>query len=291
MRQTFLTAVLCCAATGAATTASAELTYGKAFAKNYTFDGDGGSTDLTVFGGAIEGRTNGLTYSASVLDLDTQGGDGTIASLGAGYELQNGVTLGLDYTDISIDNDPESVGILSGYAQYTFGVYTLGLSAGDSSDLGDTLYSVYGAWDVTPTGTVGVDVLRAEGETVVAAYADYDLDQYSLRADLIRDRGTNYLAVSGGYDLGNRFSVIGSLGVVDGDAGDLTGVSVGAQYELAAGVDAELSLGRIDVDGAGNANVLSVGLAYEMGRKTSKRRTLGDIVVSTSAAAGGLGSF
>jgi hypothetical protein len=289
MKTTLMMTLLCCAATGVATSASAELTYGKAYAKYYDFDG--GNSDLTALGGAIEARTGGLTFSANVLDLDTDLGGGTIASLGGGFELQNGVTLGLDYTDISIDNDPDNVGILSAYAQYTFGVYTLGLSAGNSSDLSDTLYSVYGAWDVSPTGTVGVDVLRVEGETLVAAYADYDLEQYSLRADLVRDDGTSYFAVSGGYDLGNRFTVIGSLGVVDGDAGDLTGVSVGAQYELAAGVDAELSVGRLDVDGVGNANVLSVGLNYEMGRKTSKRRTLGDIAISTMASAAGLGSF
>jgi len=258
--------------------------------KNFNFDGDGGNADPTAFGGAVEFRTNGLTFSANLLNLDADGEDAMLGSIGAGFEMTNGVTLGVDYTHISIA-DGDDTGIISGYAQYTFGAYTLGLSAGDSSDLGDTLYSVYGAWDVSPTGTVGVDILRVEGETLVAAYADYDLEQYSLRADFVTEDGTHFFAVSGNYDLGNQISLIGSLGLAGGDDEDLTAVSIGAQYELVAGLNAELSVGRIDVADFGNSNVLSIGMNYEMGRKTAKRRTLAEIVNTTTGAAAGLGSF
>jgi hypothetical protein len=50
-------------------------------------------------------------------------------------------------------------------------------------------------------------------------------------------------------------------------------------------------VGRIDVADFGNSNVLSIGMNYEMGRKTAKRRTLAEIVNTTTGAAAGLGSF
>jgi len=288
MNTKLLMTALCCAAAGFATGASAELTYGKAFAKNFNFDGDGGSADLTALGGGIEYRAGSLTFSGEILNLDAEGEDLTIGSVGLGYLLQNGVTLGLDYTEFDIAG--ADAGVLSGYAQYSFGAYTLGLSAGDSSDLEDTTYSVYGAWDVSPTGTVGLDVVRLEGETLLAGYADYELQQYSLRADYLSLDGADLFSISGGYDLGNRFTVTGSLAIANQDDAELTGLTVGGEYEFAEGVSAELAVGRVNFEND-HANVLSIGLNYELGRKTSKRRTLGNIVANTSGSSFGLGSF
>jgi|GEM_PF-369260 hypothetical protein len=288
MKKTLLMTALCCAATGVATSASAELTYGNAFAKNYNFDGDGGSADLTALGGGIEYRTGSYVFSGELLNLDADGADLTIGSIGMGYTLRNGVTLGLDYAEFDIEG--ADAGILSGYAQYSFGAYTLGLSAGDSSDLSDTTYSIYGAWDVSPTGTVGLDVIRLEGETLFAGYADYELAQYSLRADLLSSDGSDLFSISGGYDLGNNFTVIGALAYAGDSGDDITGVSLGGQYEFVPGVNAELAVGRVNFEND-HANVLSLGLNYELGRKTNKRRTIGNILSDTSGAAFGIGSF
>lgn len=285
MKNLLITTALCFAATNAA----AELTYGSAFAKAHNFDGNGGSADLATFGGAIEYRYNNLTFSGEVGRIDSDAADFDFADLGVGYALQNGVTIGLDYSSFEVEDDDTS--IISAYAMYTFGAYTLGLSAGDSSDLDDTAYSVFGAWDVSDSGTVGADILRVDGETVIAAYAAYDLDRYSLEAEALSFDVLDVYSLSGSYDLGNNISVIGAVSVADQDGDDFTAFSVGAQYEFAPGANVELAVGRIDVDGGDNIDRLTLGLNYEFGKRTSKRRTLGSILIDASASTLGLTDF
>ena len=287
MKNLLITTALCLAATGA----SAELTYGSAFAKFHNFDGDGGSADLRAFGGGIEYRANNLTFSGDIGRIDA-GSSNTgfdFGSLGVAYMLQNGVTLGLDYSAFSVDGDDTD--ILSAYAMYSFGDYTIGLSAGDSSDLSDTAYSVFGAWDVAPTGTVGLDLIRVEGETAVAAYADYALERYSLNADAVKFDTLRVFSVSGAYDLGNSISVIGALATADEDGDGLTAVSLGAQYEFVPGANVEVAVGRINVDGGDKVDRLSLGLNYEFGKRTSKRRTLSTILGGATGSALGLTDF
>lgn len=285
MKNLLITTALCFAATSA----SAELTYGSAFAKVHNFDGNGGSNDLATYNGAIEYRYDNLIFSGEVGKIDSDGGDFDFADFGLGYTLQNGVTIGLDYSGFDLEG--EDADIVSAYAMYSFGAYTLGLSAGDSSDLEDTAYSIFGAWDVSSDGTVGADIIRLDGETLIAAYATYDLDRYSLDADVFSSDGLDVFALSGGYDLGNNFAVIGSLSIADLDGDDLKALSVGAQYEFAPGANVELAVGRIDVDGGDNVDRLSLGVNYEFGKRTSKRRALGGILVDASASSLGLTDF
>lgn len=285
MKNLLITTALCLAATGA----SAELTYGSAFAKSHNFDGGGEDLDLTTFGGAIEYRFNNLTFSGEAGRVDVDADDLDFLDLGFGYTLQNGVTLGLEYSDFTVEDTDAS--IVSVYAMYTFGAYTLGLSAGDSSDLDDTAYSVFGAWDVSDSGTVGVDILRLDGETAVSAYATYDLDRYSLDADVFSTEGLDILTLAGGYDLGNNFSVIGSFALADLDGDNLTAFSIGGQYEFAPGANVELAVGRVDADGGDNIDRLTLGVNYEFGKRTSKRRALGGILVEATTSALGLTDF
>lgn len=282
-----ITTALCLAATGA----SAELTYGSAFVKSHNFDSNDGSGDLRTFGGGIEYRTNNFTFSGDIGRIDGEGEtDGLdFGSVGVGYTLQNGVTIGLDYSTFSVEDD--STDVISAYAMYSFGAYTVGLSAGDSSDLSDTAYTVFGAWDVSDNGTVGADVIRVEGETGVSAYADYDLDRYSLAVDAYKFDTLRVFAVSGAYDFGNKISIIGSLAGADEDGDGTTALSVGAQYEFVEGANVEFALGRINVDGGDNIDRMTVGLNYEFGKKTSKRRTLSTILVGATSQAFGLTDF
>lgn len=285
MKNLLITTALCFAATSA----SAELTYGSAFAKVHNFDGNGGSNDLATYNGAIEYRYDNLVFSGEVGKIDSDGGDFDFADFGLGYTLYNGVTIGLDYSGFDLEG--EDADIVSAYAMYSFGAYTLGLSAGESSDLEDTAYSIFGAWDVSSDGTVGADIIRLDGETLIAAYATYDLDRYSLDADVFSSDGLDVFALSGGYDLGNNFAVIGSLSIADLDGDDLKALSVGAQYEFAPGANVELAVGRIDVDGGDNVDRLSLGVNYEFGKRTSKRRALGGILVDATASSLGLTDF
>lgn len=285
MKKLFLVTGLCVAATSAA----AELTYGTAFAKYHDLSGDGGDASLRTFGAGIEYRTNGFTFSGEFGRIDTGEGDLDLWSLGLGYTLQNGVTIGLDHSEFEIAD--EDAGVTSIYASYAFGDYTLGLSAGDSSDLDDNVYSIYGAWDVTETGTVGLDYVRVGDEDLTSLYADYELDRYTLEADFVSLDDLDIYAIAGSYELGRGFSAIGSLAAFDLGDVDATAITVGVQYALAEGAAAELALGRIDVDDAGDVDLVTFGLNYELGRRTSKRRTLGNIITSATGTIAGLTDF
>lgn len=288
MKHFLMTTALCLIATNAA----AELTYGSAFAKFHNFDSDGGEADLRTFGAGIEYRANSFTFSGDIGRIDAGGdGEGSLdfGSIGVGYTLQNDVTLGLDYSAFGVDDDDTN--IISAYAMYSFGAYTVGLSAGDSSDLDDTAYTLFGAWDVSEHGTVGVDVLRLDGETGISAYADYDLERYSVKADAFKLDTLRVFAVSGAYEVANNISAIGSLAAADEDGDGVTAFSVGAQYEFTPGANVEFALGRINVDGGDNINRMTVGLNYEFGKRTSKRRTLSTILVGATSNTFGLTDF
>lgn len=285
MTKLLLTTALCCAASGAA----AELTYGAAFAKYHNLDGGGDDLDAHTLGAAAEYRFGAFLFSGEIGRIDLGGEDLDLASVGFGYEMPNGVMLGLDYTEFDVLGD--DAGVASAYAAYTFGEYTLGLSVGDSSDLSETTYSIFGAWDVTPGGTVGLDAVRIEGETLLAGYADYELDRYDVQADLVSTEGLDVFAVAGGYDLGNRFSLIGSLGYLDLDGTQAKALTVGGQYEITPGANVELAVGRIDVDDGDNIDLVTFGVGFETGRRTSKRRTLGNIFTSATGSVIGLTNF
>lgn len=287
MKKLLITTALCCAATGAA----AELTYGAAFAKYHNLDGDGGDLDVTTLGGAAEFRAGQFTFSGDFGNIDVDDGDFTFGSIGAGYLLQNGVTLGLDYTRFDL-GDGDDLDLTAAYAFYSFGAYTIGVTAGDSSaDEDDEVYGVFGAWDVSDTGTVGFDLVRVGNENLLSAYADYDLAQYSLEADLFSVEDLNIVSLRGTYDLGNAFSLHGAVSVADLDGDDITTLAVGAGYEFAPGAKLEVEIARTDLDDAGDFDRLTVGIDYEFGKRTSKRRTLGGILATNAQVGLGLQDF
>ena len=286
MRFLLLTAAICMTAGAAA----AELSYANVFAKRHNFDVDGaGDLDVNTYGGVIEYRYDNWTFSGELGRVDIEDLDLDFASVGAGYMMLNGVTLGLDHARFEVLNFDADV--TSAYAMYTFGAYGLGLSAGGSSDLNDPVYSVFGAWDVTRDGRVGFDFVRLEEDNLLSAYADYNLDQYQVEADLITAEDFVLLAVSGAYDIGNGFSAIGSLSTFDAAGVDGNALTIGGQFSFAPGANVALALGRIDVDGAEDIDLVTFGLQYELGRKSSMRRTIANIFSDTTSSVAGLTDF
>lgn len=274
-----------------ATGASAEVNYANAFAKYHDLDAGGASADLTVFGGAIELGAGDWTLSGEVAAFDLEGDNLSTLSLGVEYGFANGFSLGIDHARLDVDGLVSDIDLTSVYGYYDFGSYTLGLSVGDGSDLTDPVLSVFGSWDVTPTGRVGFDLMEIEDETLFSGYADYAGDRYSLGASLISTEGLDVFAVSGAYEVGSGFSVIGSLGTIDLLGTDLTSVSIGGSYEFAPGASAELSIGRLSASGAGDIDVVTFGLQYETGRKTTSRRSLTNIINQTTGNIVGLTNF
>ena len=285
MKNLLITTALCFAATGAA----AELTYGFAFANYHSLDTDEGNGSLRTYGGAAEYRFNSFLFSGEAGRISTGDGDLDALSIGVGFTLQNGVTLGIDHSRIELVN--LDADITSAYMSYAFSQYTLGLSVGDSSDLNDPTYGIYGAWDVTEDGTVGFDLVRIDEENIFAGYANYDLQQYSLEAEVFLLDEVEIYSIDGTYDLRNGFSFIGGLSMANLDGDDLTAFTVGAQYAFAPGANVEVALGRIDVDGGENIDRMTFGLNYEFGARTSKRRTVGNILLDATATTLGLTEF
>ncbi|UOA25743.1 2-isopropylmalate synthase [Pseudosulfitobacter sp. DSM 107133] len=287
----FRTAIIATAICATASVAAAgELTYGNAFIKQHRLDADGaGAADLTVLGVGIEYTANAWTFSGEAAHFDLEGTDLDYGSLAAEYRLNNGVSLGLDYSSLDLAGSDTS--LTSVFAYYDMGTYALGAAIGESSDLNDTVYTLFGSWDVAPTGTVGLDIIRIEGETLFAGFADYDMDIYNVQADVISTDGLDLVSVAGGYSFGNGFSAIGSVSYFDLAGTDGTSVTVGGQYEFVEGANVELALGRINIDGAPNIDQVSFGVNYELGRRTSSRRTLGNVISSATGSVAGLTSF
>ncbi|MCR8827701.1 porin [Pseudosulfitobacter koreensis] len=246
------------------------------------------NTRFTAFGGGIEYVTGGWTFSGELARFNLLGLDLDYASLAAEYRLNNGVSLGADYTRFDLFGTDVDLKSVFGY--YDMGEYTVGLAIGDSSDLDDTVYTVFGSWDVSPTGTVGIDITRIENETLVSAFADYELDAYNVQADLITTEDLDLVSVGGGYSFGNGFAAIGSLSYFDLAGLDGTSVTVGGQYEFTEGANVELSVGRISTDFA-DVDHVSFGLNYELGNRTSGRRTLGNVISSATGSFANLTNF
>jgi len=289
IRKIVLSAVLAMTASAAA----AELTYGQAFVKYHRFDVDNGTgikLDVTSLGGGIEYRYNMFTFSGELGNVDIEGVDLTNGTVGVEYAFGGNAAVGIDYTKFDIEDIDADV--TSVYAAFTTGAYTFGVAIGDSSDLDDTVYAAYAAWDVTPSGTVGLDIVHIDDETLYAGYADYDLAQYNVQADVLKLDEIELYSFAGGYDFGNRITAIGSLSFIDLGTFDARAITIGAQYEFVEGANVELALGRIKLDGAADdIDQVSVGVNYEMGRRSTKRRSLGNIVNSATGSLAGLTGF
>jgi hypothetical protein len=245
----------------AANAAAAEITYVNAFAKYHSVDVDSvGTEDLKTFGSAIEVRSNAWTFSGELGRFSGELADLDFTTLGAGYLMPNGVTLGLDYARFELAGFDADV--TSGYAMYDIGTFILGVSVGDLCDPNDPVYSVFGAWDVMQTSRVGFDFIRIEEENLFAGDVDYDLSHYNVQVNLISIDGFDLISLSGGYDLGYGFEVIGYASKFDLACLDGNSLTLGAPYNLAPGTSAEVALGRINVDGTYDIYLMTFGLQY-----------------------------
>ncbi|WP_299042072.1 2-isopropylmalate synthase [uncultured Tateyamaria sp.] len=259
-----------------ASAAAAEVSYANAFATFHNLDNGNADVDVEAYGGSIEFLAGNFTFSGEAGRLDVEDLSLDTLSLGGSYAFQNGVSVGLDYSEFDVEDFGDS-DIVSLFTFYSFSEFALGLSVGEASDLGDTVYSVFGTWDVTENGRVGIDLVEIESETLVSLYADYDTNRYGLSADFLSVNDLDILAVSGEYQVFDKAYVTGGLAHVSlGD--DLDSISIGAKYEFVPGASAEIAYSRLNADGADDIDVVTFGLQYEIGAKTSPRRTVTNII-------------
>lgn len=274
-----------------ATTASAEVTYGNAFVKAHNLDAGIGSADLTTLGGGLEYVTGSWAFSGdlSFYDVDSLT-DITLGSLGAEYRMSSGFAVGADTVRLDIDGLGD-LSVHSLYAYYRTGDFAIGASVGDSSDLTETTYSVFGSYDISDTSRVGADVIRLEGETLAAIYGDYETDRFGLRGDFVKIEDLTAFAVAGSYKFTDKFAATASLGELDLGGADITALSVGVDYMIRDDLALSGSVGRLS-SGGDDVDVISVGLKYEMGRRTSARRSLSGVFKHvTGTVLGGVTGF
>jgi hypothetical protein len=274
----------------AATGAHAELNYVNVFAKHQKLDDGGLNPDLTVFGGAFEYGAGAWTLSGDIGTFDILGATQTNLSFGAEYKFETGFGLGIDHVKLDGGGLVSDLAVTSLYGYYDFGTYALGASIGDSSDLTDPLVTIFGAWDVTPTGRIGVEIMELDGEAHYASYADYTVGNYDLGATFMRNDSFGVLAVNGAYTFGSGISAFGMLGGYVVGAQELTTASIGLGYEFSPGAKAEVSLGRI-TDGRNHIDSVGFGLQYETGRKTTPRRSLSNILNQANGTFFGINNF
>lgn len=287
MFRTFgISAALCAVASAA----SAELTFANAFAQYHHLSSDGSDdAEIKTFGGALEYEALDWVFSTQLERFHASNASLRFTGFGAGYQLRNDVTLGLDHADF------EAVGfgadVTSAYALYAAPYHMLGASIGAASELDDPVYSLFGSVVVSQGGTVGMDVVWLDNDTLYSAFADYDLERYEIKADLLASDTADLLSVTGVYELGGGFSATGSLSTFDSDLGDGKAYSIGGRYALSPDAYASVALGRIEYDGEPSINRISAGVEYEFGDKTSGRRSLSTILGDTTRDIFGLGNY
>ena len=114
--------------------------------------------------------------------------------------MPNDINLGLE-----ISSNDQSFGSSTVVQGRIFGALgnsaTWGLGIGRENPPGETVYSAFGAWDVGLSGRLGADVMSADGETLFAGCADYDLTGYTLGADVLLSGGLDYATLEGSYDM------------------------------------------------------------------------------------------
>lgn len=274
-----------------ATSAVSEVTYGNAFARYHNFDVDNAANvDAGTFGGTIEFVTGGFTFSGLATRVDIDGLDIDLIDLGAGYRFTPSIEAGIEYTNVDlaglVDTDATAI-----YGLYAVGDTALGLSIVDFSDLDDTGFSLFASRDVTDNGRIGIDIIEIDSEILYSVYADYDTSAYDLRADLVSTDGLDALALRGAYGITDRIGITGALSTFDLAGLDGNAISVGVEYEVFNGLDAEVALGRIVFDGAEDIDQLTFGVQYEFGQRTSQRRSLGRVLSDATSNVIGLTDF
>lgn len=268
-----------------------ELTYGQLYAGTSNLEVEGeGDIDVEFFGGGAEFVVNSFTFSLDAARISTEIGDVDVAAAAAEYQFDVGLSVGVEHARAEFEDLDTSINSL--FAVYEAGSYAIGVSVGDSDDLEDNVIGVFGSWDISANTKLGFEHLSLDDVDLNAAYSDFqgERSEFYFAYAEIEDIDVLVLATS--------FDVYGNLGLSGGysrfydDFGDLEIYSVGAQYGITDQLDIGASLGRIALEGASDdIDVVSFGIEYEVGRRTSSRSRSSDLLGRIGGAQAGSFGF
>ncbi len=279
----------------AATGAQAELTYGNAFVNYHAVNSDAFDDDATVLGGAAEFTFGGWQFGGEITNVEFEGIDLFGLTFVASYRTPSGFTVGADFT--TADFDGTDTGASNLFVMYDPGAFAIGAAFGEAEDIDDTSYTLFGSYDITHTTRLGVDFIDFGGNSifgddrVVAVYADIRTDRFEVKLDVAKADDNTIYAASGQYMLNDKWAITGSLARLDGLGFDGDAASIGGKYYFTPDVSAKLGIGYLDTGGGDDGTLITLGLQYETGQRTAKRRTTGNIVTSILSGVAGLNDF
>ncbi|WP_299860776.1 hypothetical protein [uncultured Roseobacter sp.] len=99
---------------------------------------------------------------------------------------------------------------------------------------------------------------------------------FSVKFDFVDDDNDTFAELSGSYDIGPRFAIIGGLSNTNVKNGDgTTQRFIGGRYDVAEGVSAEIAYHDIDAFNRFDGDAISVGVTYEIGRRKGGMQSVG----------------
>ncbi|MEL6914910.1 MAG: porin [Pseudomonadota bacterium] len=267
--------------------------------------GDGGDLDVFAANVAAGYRFDAVDVFGALdfASLDIEGDELQVRSFtaGAGYTFgqlradASYTTAELEVLDLSADTNLFEVGL--GFDNGAFSG-RLGYAFLDDEDLGaDALYGVALGYDVSSELEASVSFHRIEGATgglddsLAIADVTYDGELVAASLDLIRlGDDASAVAVSGAYDFGQGYGVIGGFGSLSADGDQVATLSsLGGFYRITDDLKASVEYFRVDADDLGDVDGFTLLLSYDLGRKPTARQTQLDRVTGALEGLSGFG--
>ncbi len=268
-----------------------ELTFGS-FSLDYTKAApEGGGSDLTSLDLQGEGEftMNQFVFGAGLSNdkFEFDGGpEFTVRRLNAyaGYAITPEALVGAGFTNVNIadpvDDDFNGFDVFGQYQTGAFGV-AVNYNRPDQDFDDVEITTFFAEAEVAPGVTLG-GILESFSEVDENAYflsAEYDAGQIFARAYYTSAEDADFAiyGARGEYRFDDAIAFTAGLETVSGDdfGPDYTSVSVGGSYEFAPGVAASARYSKIDTDGE-DADVLALGLTYEMGERQRLDRNMSE---------------
>ena len=252
-----------------------DLTFGQVDLDYTNISADGGELDSTALNGDVEFEVNQFLLGASFNNQSLDSGMGSSLTF-LGYEAFGAYMLTAETLVgaglIGVDFDGDDINGFEVFGQYRtdqFGV-AINFSRLDDDGAEFDFTTLYGQAEVTPGVTLGavVESVSETDGTVYVLSAEYDAGPIFARTyyDGFTDVDGGIFGVRGSYDFTDVISASASYQTsVDDFFGDFTAYTVGAGYEFTEGLYGDFAVGRIDLGGGDEADLLQIGLSFELG--------------------------
>lgn len=232
---------------------------------------------ITAYGSFIDDRAD-FNANGRALGVDKQ----RLLELGLEYSFGNfavGANVArndfdtTDTTETFSDNELTTATLYGQYQQggliAGLGVFTIDIDRSgprSNTEFDETDPILFASYEMNNGLLVGAGAFEIDGETFTYLFADYDMDGFGAKFYLVDDDNGTFAEVSGSYDVGPRFAIIGGLSNTNVKNGDgTTQRFVGGRYDVAERVSTEIAYHDIDAFNRFDGDAISVGVTYKIG--------------------------